>query len=117
MEHLDAEVRRLLDEQEELARSVMVTHRDVLDALAEALVNQETIKGAKLQQALRGCGPAGSTPAPGRPTATPVAPPAPAASSRSSGSQPRVPRRTHHVLRATGEPGYCRIRQRLRGLK
>ena len=53
LEQLDAEVRRILDEQEQMARQILVTHRPVLDALAASLVTHETLQGAALEEALR----------------------------------------------------------------
>jgi cell division protease FtsH len=52
LENLDAEIRRILDEQEELARSVLVDNRAALDALADALVAQETLQGPDLEAAV-----------------------------------------------------------------
>ncbi len=52
LEHLDAEVRRILDEEEEAARSILEAHRDVLAALTTALVGQETLQGAELERLL-----------------------------------------------------------------
>ena len=57
LEHLDAEVRRILDEQEEVARAILSSHRDVLEDLAEGLVTYETIQGAELERALEGVRP------------------------------------------------------------
>nr|MDQ6928401.1 ATP-dependent zinc metalloprotease FtsH [Actinomycetota bacterium] len=54
LEHLDAEVRRILDEQEAAARSILTTNRPTLDALAEQLMTRETIQGEELKTALRG---------------------------------------------------------------
>jgi cell division protease FtsH len=53
LEQLDAEVRRILDEQEEVARRILSTHRRVLDSLASSLVTHETLQGAALEEALR----------------------------------------------------------------
>jgi len=52
MEHLDTEVRRVLEEQKEVAASVLRTNRRALDALAENLFQNETVQGADLQRAL-----------------------------------------------------------------
>jgi cell division protease FtsH len=48
LEHLDAEVRRILDEQEARARSVHVANRETLDSLAAALASAETLQGDRL---------------------------------------------------------------------
>jgi len=52
LEHLDAEVRRILDEREEIAHAVLRSNRSVLDSLAAALVDQETLQGPELERAL-----------------------------------------------------------------
>jgi cell division protease FtsH len=52
LEGLDAEVRRILDEQEATARAILTAHRGILDALTTALVNQETLQGTELERAL-----------------------------------------------------------------
>ncbi len=52
MEHLDAEVRRILDEQEARARAILDRQRPVLDRLAEVLVSQETLQGTELHAVL-----------------------------------------------------------------
>ena len=54
LEHLDAEVRRILDEQEAAARSVLEANRDILDGLCELLVTAETLSGPELERALQG---------------------------------------------------------------
>ena len=52
LEHLDAEVGRILDEEEDAARSILESHRDVLVTLTTALVGQETLQGAELERLL-----------------------------------------------------------------
>lgn len=52
LEHLDDEVRRILDEEEEAARTILSTNRPVLDALAATLVDHETIQGPDLDSML-----------------------------------------------------------------
>ena len=54
LEHLDAEVRRILDEEEEAARTILERHRDVLASLTAALVSQETLQGVELERLLAG---------------------------------------------------------------
>ncbi|MGH9179265.1 MAG: ATP-dependent zinc metalloprotease FtsH [Acidimicrobiales bacterium] len=48
MEHLDAEIRRILDEQEAAAAAILVANRAVLDATAAALVDHETLQRPEL---------------------------------------------------------------------
>jgi cell division protease FtsH len=75
LEHLDAEVRRILDEQEAAARAILTANRQTLDSLAEQLTTNETIQGDDLQAALRGVTPA-PAPSPAPPNgATRVTPP------------------------------------------
>jgi len=52
LEHLDAEVRRILDEQENVARSIIVAHASVVDALASALISQETMRADAVAKVL-----------------------------------------------------------------
>jgi cell division protease FtsH len=52
LEHLDAEVRRILDQQELLARQILESERRVLDVLASGLVTYETVHGAPLAKVL-----------------------------------------------------------------
>jgi cell division protease FtsH len=52
LEHLDDEVRRILDEQESRARAILVTNRPVLDNLAWALASAETLQGERLRDHL-----------------------------------------------------------------
>ncbi|HUQ63336.1 MAG TPA: ATP-dependent zinc metalloprotease FtsH [Acidimicrobiales bacterium] len=58
LEHLDVEVRRILDEQERAALAILTANRAVLDSLAKSLTEQETIQGDDLGAALRGVRPA-----------------------------------------------------------
>jgi len=52
LEHLDDEVRRILTEQEAVARQALAGSRTVLDDLAGALATRETLRGPELQEAL-----------------------------------------------------------------
>ncbi|MDQ4132706.1 MAG: ATP-dependent zinc metalloprotease FtsH [Actinomycetota bacterium] len=52
LEQLDVEVRRILDDQEAAARSVLIRSRETLDRLAHALIADETLKGADLRDLL-----------------------------------------------------------------
>jgi cell division protease FtsH len=52
LEHLDGEVRRILDEQESRARTVLVANRGLLDDLAVALASAETLQGDQLHRYL-----------------------------------------------------------------
>jgi len=54
MEHLDAEIRRILDEQEAAAAGILGANRSVLDAMAAALVDHETLQRPELARLLAG---------------------------------------------------------------
>ena len=57
LEELDSEVRRIVDEQFEVARSMIVAHRAVLDGLAQQLIEHETLQGAELEKQLQAVAP------------------------------------------------------------
>jgi cell division protease FtsH len=50
--HIDAEVRRLLDEAHAEARDVLITYRSTLDRLADALVAKETLDTPEVMEIL-----------------------------------------------------------------
>ncbi len=52
LENLDAEVRRILDEEEAAASQILSAHRRILESLATALMSQETLQGPDLERAL-----------------------------------------------------------------
>jgi cell division protease FtsH len=52
LEHLDEEVRQILDVQEQAAHKVLSSHRRILDELAQSLIAQETVQGTDLERAL-----------------------------------------------------------------
>ena len=47
---IDTEIARILHEQETRAHSLLLKHRTALDAVAEALLDRETIDGAEVAQ-------------------------------------------------------------------
>jgi cell division protease FtsH len=49
---IDAEVRRLIDAAHEVAADILTTHKDVLDALAAALIEKETLETAEVMAIL-----------------------------------------------------------------
>ncbi|MBI2755764.1 MAG: ATP-dependent metallopeptidase FtsH/Yme1/Tma family protein [Chloroflexi bacterium] len=53
-EAIDEEIRRLIDEAYATAVQVITEHRDILDALASALIKYETLDGENLERVLRG---------------------------------------------------------------
>ena len=54
LEHLDAEVRRIVDSQKDVAQAILRANREVLDALTSSLARHETLRGAELTQILSG---------------------------------------------------------------
>lgn len=52
LEHLDAEVRRALDDQRDAAAAILIANRSALDSLASELVSRETIQAEELHAAL-----------------------------------------------------------------
>ena len=61
-EEIDDEVRRIIDEAHDRCRTLMAAHRDRLDALAQRLIEVETVEGDDLLELL---GPAEGRPRPG----------------------------------------------------
>jgi cell division protease FtsH len=51
---IDAEVRRLIEEAHERARTILTLHRETLDRLAEALVEKETLDTPELMEIIGG---------------------------------------------------------------
>jgi len=49
---IDSEIRRIIDEQSDRARSIVTSHRDKLDALAKALLERETLSGEEVDRAM-----------------------------------------------------------------
>jgi len=49
-EKIDAEVKELVCEAYERAKEILITHRDVLDQLAEKLLEQETVEASELDE-------------------------------------------------------------------
>lgn len=59
---IDVEVRRVIDTAYNRARDILTTHRDKLDAMADALVKYETIDDEQIKEIMAGKPP---TPPPG----------------------------------------------------
>ncbi len=82
LERLDDEVRRVLEEQKEAAKSILVSNRKVLDTLAGDLVAHETLYGPALQTTLSAVVPAATpegTTKPRSPVRRAPSPPRPSA--------------------------------------
>ena len=74
-EEIDDEVRRLIEEAQERARAVLKEHRDLLDKLANVLLEEETLEGETLKRLLNSNPqdpwPPSDLPKKGEPTTTP----------------------------------------------
>jgi cell division protease FtsH len=57
MQKVDAEVRRIIDEQYKLARELIETHADKMHAMAKALLEWETIDSDQLDDIMNGKSP------------------------------------------------------------
>ncbi len=57
MQKVDAEVRRIIDEQYSLARGIIETHRDKVEAITKALLDWETIDREQLDDIMAGRAP------------------------------------------------------------
>jgi len=51
-QEIDREVRRFIDEAHSRAKEILTTYRDKLIALAQRLIEQETLEGAELEAML-----------------------------------------------------------------
>jgi cell division protease FtsH len=92
---IDEEVRRIIEERFQVARDIIVTHRDKLEAIAKALLEFETLEGWQVEEIVRT----------GRFTPTPqqtnVDPPSGA---QAATSLPEVPKSTPPKLPGFGAP-------------
>ncbi|MDP8992816.1 MAG: ATP-dependent zinc metalloprotease FtsH [Actinomycetota bacterium] len=88
--HIDAEVRALIDRAHEEAASILRAHRETLDRLASALMEQETLETPELMSILGDL-----PPWPARvPSDAPRAAPAPAAAEAPAEAPARAPSKT-----------------------
>ncbi|MDP2760388.1 MAG: ATP-dependent zinc metalloprotease FtsH [Sideroxyarcus sp.] len=71
MQKVDAEIRRILDEQYALARKLIETNRDKMEAMAKALLEWETIDADQIDDIMAGKPPRAPKPAPVQPAAEP----------------------------------------------
>jgi cell division protease FtsH len=67
MRKVDAEIRRLLDQQYALARKILEDNRDKVEVMAKALLDWETIDAEQIDDIM-----AGRPPRPPKPLAAPV---------------------------------------------
>ncbi|MBM3332899.1 ATP-dependent metallopeptidase FtsH/Yme1/Tma family protein [candidate division WOR-3 bacterium] len=59
---IDSEIRRIIDEQSDRAHDIVTSHREMLDALARALLERETLNGEDIDRVM-GIGPSEPQPA------------------------------------------------------
>ena len=83
MQQVDAEIRRIIDQQYALARKLIEENRDKVEAMAKALLEWETLDADQINDIMEG-----RPPRPPKPAGTPPPPTAPRAMLR-----PRPPRR------------------------
>ena len=72
MQKVDTEIRRIIDQQYNLARHLIETHRDKIEAMAAALLEWETIDADQINDIMAGNPP--RPPKPSQAAATPVPP-------------------------------------------
>jgi cell division protease FtsH len=70
MQKVDAEIRRIVDEQYALARRLLETNRDRVEAMAKALLEFETLDAEQISDIM-----AGLPPRPPKPVQVPPQPP------------------------------------------
>jgi cell division protease FtsH len=70
MQTVDAEIRRIIDEQYALARKLLDENRDKVESMTKALLEWETIDADQINDIM-----AGLPPRPPKPSQTPVPPP------------------------------------------
>jgi cell division protease FtsH len=80
MQKVDAEIRRIIDEQYALARRLLEENRDKVEAMTKALLEWETIDSEQINDIMEGKEP--------RPPKAPQAPTKPSADSNSPGAEP-----------------------------
>jgi cell division protease FtsH len=83
MQKVDAEIRRIIDQQYSLARQLIETHRDKVEAMARALLEWETLDADQINDIM-----AGKPPRPPKPASVPVKP---SSDDGSTGQQPNAP--------------------------
>jgi len=83
MQKVDAEIRRIIDQQYSLARQLIETHRDKVEAMARALLEWETLDADQINDIM-----AGKPPRPPKPASAPVKP---SSDDGSTGQQPNAP--------------------------
>jgi cell division protease FtsH len=85
MQKVDAEVRRIIDQQYALARKLLEGNRDKVEAMTKALLEWETIDAEQIDDIM-----AGKSPRPPKPSPTPPVRP-PSSSGDAPGAEPNAP--------------------------
>jgi cell division protease FtsH len=70
MQQVDAEIRRIIDQQYKLARQLIEDNRDKVEAMAKALLELETIDAEQIEDIMTG-----QPPRPPKPSPAPSIPP------------------------------------------
>lgn len=86
MQQVDAEIRRIIDQQYALARGLIETNRDKVEAMAKALLEMETLDSEQIDDIM-----AGNPPRPPKPSQSTQVPPkdtAPTAPAATTPTQP-----------------------------
>jgi cell division protease FtsH len=86
MQKVDAEIRRIIDEQYRLARKLLEDNRDKVETMAKALLEWETIDADQIGDIM-----AGRPPRPPKPSGTPSAPSKPASDAGPPGEAAPTP--------------------------
>ena len=73
-QEIDDEVRRIISDAYDSAKEVLTKHRDKLDALAQLLIEVETVSAAEFEAVMSDGRPPAETPSPGLPAPQPDAP-------------------------------------------
>jgi cell division protease FtsH len=73
-QEIDDEVRRIISDAYDSAKEVLTKHRDKLDALAQLLIEVETVSAAEFEAVMSDGRPPAETPSPGLPALQPDAP-------------------------------------------
>jgi cell division protease FtsH len=84
MQQVDAEIRRIIDDQYRVARKLIEDHRDKVEAMTRALLEWETLDAEQVNDIM-----AGRPPRPPKPAS---APPAPPSQDNTPTPQPAAPR-------------------------
>jgi cell division protease FtsH len=86
MQKVDAEIRRIVDEQYKIARKLIEDNRDKVDAMAKALLELETLDADQLNDIM-----AGKPPRPPKVSAAQSGPSGPASDTAPAAAAPAAP--------------------------